>query len=69
MIRRMRAFGAFWYDFIVGDDWVVALGVTLALATTYALSRLTDAAVWWIVVVAVAILLPLSVFRATRRRR
>jgi hypothetical protein len=69
MIGTIRAFGAFWYDFIVGDDWVVALGVLLALAITYAVSRLTDAPVWWIVVVAVAILLPLSVFRATRRRR
>ena len=36
MIRRIRAFGAFWYDFIVGDDWLVALGVLLALAITYA---------------------------------
>jgi hypothetical protein len=69
MIRRIRAFGAFWYDFIIGDDWLVALGVTLALAITYAASHITDAPVWWIVVVAVAILLPLSVFRATRRRR
>ena len=69
MIGTIRAFGAFWYDFIVGDDWVVALGVLLALAITYAVSRLTDAPVWWIVVVAVAILLPLSVFRATCRRR
>ena len=69
MIRRIRAFGAFWYDFIIGDDWVVALGVTLALAITFAVSRSTDAPVWWIIVVAVAILLPLSVFRATRHRR
>jgi hypothetical protein len=69
MIRRIRAFGAFWYDFIIGDEWLVALGVTLALAITYAASRITDAPVWWIVVVAVAILLPLSVFRATHRRR
>ena len=69
MIGKLRVFSAFWYDFIVGDDWVVALGVLLALAITYAVSRLTDAPVWWIVVVAVAILLPLSVFRATRRRR
>jgi hypothetical protein len=41
----------------------------LALAITYAASRITDAPVWWIVVAAVAILLPLSVFRATRHRR
>ena len=36
MIGKLRAFGAFWYDFIVGDDWLVALGVLLALAITYA---------------------------------
>jgi hypothetical protein len=69
MIGKLRAFGAFWYDFIVGDDWLVALGVLLALAITYAASRVTDAPVWWIIVVAVTILLPLSVFRATSRRR
>jgi len=43
--------------------------VLLALAITYAASRITDAPVWWNVVAAVAILLPHSVFRATRRRR
>ena len=69
MIGKLRAFGAFWYDFIVGDDWLVALGVLLALAITYAARRITDAPVWWIVVAAVAILLPHSVFRATRHRR
>ena len=69
MIGKLRAFGAFWYDFIVGDDRLVALGVLLALAITYAASRLTGAPVWWIVVVAVPILLPLSVLRAMRHRR
>ena len=69
MIGTIRAFGAFWYDFIIGDDWVVALSVMLALAITFAVSRSTDTPVWWIIVAAVAILLPLSVFRATGRRR
>ena len=69
MIGKLRAFGAFWYEFIVGDDWLVALGVLLALAITYAASRITDGPVWWIVFVAAAILLPLSVLRATRHRR
>ena len=66
-MRPIRAFGAFWYDFIVGDDWVVAVGVVLALALTYALARHTTAALWWIVPAAVAVLLPLSLFRAVRR--
>jgi hypothetical protein len=68
MIGKLRGFGAFWYDFIIGDDWLVALGVLLALAITYAAKRITDAPVWWIVLAAVAILLPHSVFRATRHR-
>jgi hypothetical protein len=67
MISKVRAFGAFWYDFIIGDDWRVALGVILALAITYVASRSTDAPLWWILVVAVAVLLPVSIHRVTRR--
>ena len=36
---RLRAFGAFWYDFVIGDDWLVAAGVVAALAGTYGLSQ------------------------------
>jgi hypothetical protein len=68
VIAKIRAFGAFWYDFIIGDDWRVAVGVGVALAITYGLSRTTGVPVWWIVVVGVAILLPLSIRRVTRRR-
>jgi hypothetical protein len=32
MIRFVRGFGRFWYDFIVGDDWKIAVGVCLMLA-------------------------------------
>ncbi len=28
----LRGFLRFWYDFIVGDDWRIALGVVLVLA-------------------------------------
>ena len=27
----MRAFGRFWWDFIVGDDWRIAAGVVATL--------------------------------------
>lgn len=67
MIGKVRAFGAFWYDFIVGDDWRVALGVVAALAVTYGVSR-TSVAAWWILPVALVVLLPFSLWRATRRR-
>jgi uncharacterized oligopeptide transporter (OPT) family protein len=26
-MRWLRAFGAFWYDFVVGDDWRIAASV------------------------------------------
>ena len=32
MMTRLRAFGAFWYDFVIGDDWLVAAGVVVGLA-------------------------------------
>jgi hypothetical protein len=30
-VRFLRGFGRFWFDFIVGDDWRIALGVVLVL--------------------------------------
>ena len=69
MTAKLRAFGAFWYDFIIGDDWRVALGVTLAFVATYATSRWTSVPAWWIVPAVVAVLLPLSIRRATRATR
>ena len=30
-MKLLRAFGQFWYDFIIGDDWKIAVGVLLAL--------------------------------------
>ncbi len=68
-MKRIKAFGAFWYDFIIGDDWRVAVGVVLALALTYLLARETDIAVWWLVPVAVVLLLPASIYRAARQNR
>ena len=64
---RLKAFGAFWYDFVIGDDWRVAVGVVLALAITWGASQ-SAVASWWILPVAVAILLPVSILRATRPR-
>ncbi len=33
-MRFVKAFGAFWYDFIIGDDWKLAVAVVLSLAIT-----------------------------------
>lgn len=67
MIRRIRAFGAFWYDFVIGDDWVVAVGVVIALAATFVLTSVTSAPLWWIVPVAVVVLLPMSLRRGIKK--
>jgi hypothetical protein len=66
-MARARAFLAFLYDFVIGDDWLVAAGVVTGLAATYLLSR-DGAAVWWLVPLLIAILLPVSLRRAVRRR-
>jgi hypothetical protein len=31
-MRRVRKFGRFWYDFVVGDDWRLAGSAVFALA-------------------------------------
>lgn len=69
IIRRLRSFGAFWYDFVVGDDWLVALGVLIALAVTYLVAHGTRAPAWWLLPVALAVLLPVSIRRVVRPRR
>ncbi len=66
--RRIRAFGAFWYDFVIGDDWRVAVGVAVALAITYVLAHHGHAGVWWLILAAIGVLLPLSIRRVTRSR-
>ena len=65
MRARLKAFGAFWYDFIIGDDWTVAAGIVIALIITGVVAT-TATAAWWIVPAAIAVLLPLSLWRATR---
>jgi hypothetical protein len=67
MAERLRAFAAFWYDFVIGDDWLIAAGVVIGLAVTYWLSRTTVPA-WWLLPLLLVLLLPLSLWRETRRR-
>jgi hypothetical protein len=65
MTRLSRAALAVW-DFVVGDDWVVALGVAVAIAVTALVADSTVAA-WWVLPVAVVALLLDSLRRAARR--
>ena len=63
----LRKFFAFWYGFVAGDDWRAAAAVVVALAITYGVSR-TGGPSWWILPVAVILVLPLTLWRAARRR-
>ena len=67
MAVRLRAFLAFWYDFVIGDDWWVAAGVAAGLALTYLLSRAAVPA-WWLLPLCLLVLLPLSLWRAARQQ-
>lgn len=64
-MRRLRALGAFLYDFVVGDDPLIAIVVVIALGAT---ALLVDAgiAAWWLLPGAVAGVLGLSLLRAAR---
>ena len=61
----VAAFGRFWWNFIVGDDWRVALGIGLALALSWLLAH-NGANPWWLLPIAVVLLLAGSLWRATR---
>ncbi len=65
--RWIRGFGAFWWDFIVGDDWRVAAGVVVALAVTAGLAW-TGWPAWWFLPVAVLLLLAFSLSRTASPR-
>jgi uncharacterized membrane protein len=64
-MRFARGFARFWWDFIVGDDWRVAVGVLLAFGIT-ALLAATSVPAWWVLPLAVAAVLWLSLLRAAR---
>ncbi len=67
MIRRLRGFAAFWYDFVIGDDWRAALVVAVALAVTAALVAAgVDA--WWLLPAGVLAALGWSLRRAASGR-
>ncbi len=67
-MRHVRAFGLFWWDFVVGDDYRLALGVVVLLGLTAVLAH-AGVSAWWLVPAGVLAMLGLSVFSAARRGR
>jgi hypothetical protein len=66
-VRHLENFLRFVWDFVVGDDWRIAVGVVLALGVT-ALVADTDVAAWWLLPVAVVLVLAGSVWRGASPR-
>jgi hypothetical protein len=64
-VTRLRAIALGVWEFVVGDDWVTALGVVVALGVT-AIVAGAGATAWWLMPVAVIALLVLSLRRAAR---
>jgi hypothetical protein len=64
MIRALKSFGAFWYDFIIGDDWQVAALVVIALAVTALLTHAAGVNAWWLVPIVAFAALAWSLHRA-----
>jgi hypothetical protein len=58
-VRRLVSFAC---DFVIGDDWRLAVGVVAALAVAAALAAAGIPA-WWFVPLAVTALLSLSLYR------
>ena len=64
-MRHLRAFSSFLYDFVIGDDPLIAVAVVAALGLTAAVTG-AGVAAWWILPVAAVGILGISLHRATR---
>ena len=64
-MRQIRTFGRFWYDFVVGDDWRIAVGVVAAVAATV-LAHHHGLDWWWLVPASAVALLAYSLMMVTR---
>jgi len=64
-VTWLSRFGRFWWEFVIGDDWLVAVLVAIAIGATAVLAAASVAA-WWLLPLAVPVVLWLSLRRAIR---
>ncbi len=67
-MNRLRAFARFWWNFVVGDDWRAAVGIVIAIGATAAVAA-GGVNAWWLMPIAVAAILWLSLRREVRTSR
>jgi len=61
-------FGRFWYQFIIGDDWTMAVAVAVGLVLTAVLNA-NHILAWWLIPLTVVTMLGISLRRASRDRQ
>ncbi len=64
IVRRLRGFAAFVWDFVVGDDWRLALGVAVGLGATAVIAS-SGVIAWWLLPALAGAMLTISVWRAS----
>ena len=64
-MTALASFGRFLYDFVIGDDWMMAVGVVVAVGLTALLVHAGWAS-WWLTPLVVVASLSLSLWRGTR---
>ena len=61
----LKRFGRFWWEFVIGDDWLVAVLAAVAIGATAVLAA-AGVAAWWLLPLTVPVVLWLSLRRAIR---
>lgn len=67
LVTSIKAFGDFWFDFLIGDDWRGTVGICMAFILTAIVHR-SGTQSWWILPIAVAALLPYNLLRVTKEK-
>ena len=68
-MKQLKSFGAFIYDFVIGDDWHVAALVVIGLAVTAVLAHAAKVNAWWLLPAVALVALAWSLHRATTARK
>jgi hypothetical protein len=66
-MSRLESLLRFLWDFVVGDDWRIALAVVSALLLTLVLSD-NGVTSWWLLPLIVAVMLSASIWGVARNR-
>jgi len=68
LLVSVKKFGAFWFDFLIGDDWRGTVIVLAAFALTHQLAA-ENIVSWWVLPLGIVILLPYNLFRVTKAKK